>query len=108
MQKVKIIQRKITGPHDAPEQVYRADRLITGSCADLMLPLRGIYAVNRAGLCLRCAGIMRSIGLHRAVVVSLNKFILLIVKYCKKQKKRQYFFLTFASGLSIIIGKKAL
>ena len=34
-----------------------------------MLPLRGIYAVNRAGLCLRYAGIMRSIGLHRAVVV---------------------------------------
>ena len=31
--------------------------------------LRGIYAVSRAGLCLRYAAIMRSIRLHRAVVV---------------------------------------
>ncbi len=31
--------------------------------------LRGIYAVNRAALCLRYAAIMRSIRLHRAVVV---------------------------------------
>ena len=83
-QLLKIIQRKITGPHDAPEQVYRADRLITGSCAEFMRSIGPDYAFVTQQLCGRSGCIVRSLCGNYAVfavmILSQNSSMVALTK----------------------------